>query len=69
MERTEHPDWALIGELGGPAAVARELEIEQNGVQVVQNWKYRGIPPHWKVKRPDLFLPHLSQRRPKAARA
>jgi hypothetical protein len=63
MERKEHPDWALIHELGGPAQVARELEIQDNGVQVVQNWKYRGIPSSWKVKRPDLFLPHLSQRR------
>jgi hypothetical protein len=63
MERKEHPDWTLIGELGGPAEVVRRLGLQENGLQVVQNWKYRGIPSRWKLDRPDLFLPHMSQKR------
>lgn len=55
----EHPDWALITELGGPAKVARLLELGDGGIQRVQNWKQRGIPSAVKLQRPDLFLPDL----------
>lgn len=62
MAQPEHPDWALITELGGPAKVARELNLKaENGVQVVHNWKYRGIPSKVKLQRPDLFLPQMGQ--------
>jgi hypothetical protein len=54
-----HADWAGVESLG-PANVARELGVS---LQVVQNWKYRGIPSRWKLDRPDLFLPHMSQKR------
>lgn len=51
------PDWELITELGGPAKVAKELGLPSaSGLQTVQNWKYRGIPAHIKVRRPDLFM-------------
>jgi hypothetical protein len=67
MERKVHPDWTLIQDLGGPAAVARELHLPAaSGVQTVQNWKHRGIPYKTKVDRPDLFMPHL---RPKVRAA
>lgn len=49
-------DRALIDALGGPAAVAKELGLPAaSGVQTVQNWKGRGIPPRHKLRRPDLF--------------
>lgn len=52
-----HPDWALILALGGPAKVAEILGLPKNGgVQRVQNWKHRGIPPAVKVQYPALFL-------------
>lgn len=55
-----HPDWHLIEKLGGPTAVAKELDLpEASGVQTVQNWKYRGIPSKTKLSRPDLFLRNL----------
>lgn len=41
-----HKDSELIDKLGGPAEVARKLGFEMpKGIQRVQNWKYRGIPP------------------------
>ncbi|MGZ9713919.1 hypothetical protein ACXX82_24280 [Glaciimonas sp. GNP009] len=45
--------------LGGPAKVAELLGLDKTrgGVQRVQNWTTRGIPPKEKLARPDLFLP------------
>jgi len=49
-------DSKLIDDLGGPAKVARLLGYpNQGGVQRVQNWKSRGIPPKVRLERPDLF--------------
>lgn len=63
-------DCALIDGLGGPAAVARTLQLPAtSGVQTVQNWKTRGIPAGVKVSRPDLFLPNLKPRRQSQASA
>lgn len=60
MEQPSHPDWILIQQLGGPAALARELKLpEKSGTQTVQNWKTRGIPARVKLQRPDLFLADL----------
>ena len=63
MEQTDHqahPDWALITELGGPLKVAERLGLaKEGGVQRVQNWKYRGIPPAVKLEHPELFLPEM----------
>jgi hypothetical protein len=50
-------DKQLIEELGGPAKVAKLLGYDKHGgVQRVQNWTYRGIPPKVKIEYPDLFL-------------
>lgn len=58
--KTDHPDWALITRLGGPAKVAKLLSYElQGGTQRVQNWRYRGIPASVKLGRPDIFLTEL----------
>ena len=49
-------DKKLIDGLGGPARVAELLGYgKQGGVQRVQNWTTRGIPPRVKLERPDLF--------------
>lgn len=49
-------DSKLIDHLGGPAKVARLLGYSNaGGVQRVQNWKSRGIPPKVRLERPDLF--------------
>ena len=58
MDLEEHPDWALIVNLGGPAKVARLLNLEDGGVQRIQNWKFRGIPAAMKLHHPELFLPN-----------
>ncbi len=52
-------DKKLIEELGGPTKVAELLGYDKahGGVQRVQNWMTRGIPPKEKLARPDLFLP------------
>lgn len=64
-DATDHPDWALVTALGGPVKVAEMLGYAKyGGVQRVQNWKTRGIPPAVKLERPDLFLPHLKDERP-----
>lgn len=64
-EPADHPDWALVTALGGPVKVAEMLGYAKyGGVQRVQNWKTRGIPPAVKLERPDLFLPHLKDERP-----
>jgi hypothetical protein len=54
-------DKQTILDLGGPTEVARllGLDIENGGVQRVQNWIKRGIPPKEKLARPDLFLPEF----------
>ena len=46
-------DKALIQTLGGPARVAERLNTT---VQVVSNWKKRGIPWQVKVKHPEMFM-------------
>ena len=53
-----HTDSKLIEALGGPTKVAELLQYDKRagGVQRVQNWLTRGIPPGVKLKRPDLFL-------------
>jgi hypothetical protein len=51
-------DCALIEKHGGPADLAAKLGLpEASGYQTVHNWKTRGIPAGWKLRRPDLFLP------------
>lgn len=52
-------DEDLIQHLGGPAKLAERLGYDKFGVQRVQNWKKRGIPPSVKLERPDLFLTEL----------
>lgn len=51
-------DKKTILDLGGPTEVARLLGLDtaKGGVQRVQNWMTRGIPPKEKLARPDLFL-------------
>lgn len=50
-------DKKLIEELGGPTKLCELLGYEKHGgVQRVQNWLARGIPPKVKLERPDLFL-------------
>jgi hypothetical protein len=50
-------DKQLIEDLGGPTKVAELLGYDKHGgVQRVQNWLSRGIPPKVKLERPDLFL-------------
>jgi len=51
-------DAELIRQLGGPAALAQRLGYDKanGGVQRVQNWLKRGIPPAVKVAHPDIFL-------------
>lgn len=61
---TPTDDKALIESLGGPAKLAETLGYEkEGGIQRVQNWLTRGIPAAVKLERPDLFLPHLKQKR------
>jgi hypothetical protein len=63
MFNTEMDDKELIAYHGGPAKLAEKLGYgKDGGVQRVQNWLARGIPPKVKLERPDLFLadlPHL----------
>ena len=50
-------DTELIAHYGGPAKLARLLGFpEQGGVQRIQNWTTRGIPPAVKVQFPEIFL-------------
>ena len=59
-------DCALIDELGGVRKVADMLGYPPDGgVQRVQNWKARGIPPAVKVMYPAIFL-STKKRRPTA---
>lgn len=54
---TLEQDRATIARLGGPTVVADLLGYDKSagGVQRVQNWLKRGIPPRVKLERPDLF--------------
>lgn len=51
-------DAELIKALGGVSKVAELLGYDKDsgGIQRVQNWLTRGIPPKVKLERPDLFL-------------
>jgi len=60
-------DAELIKELGGPAKLAKRLGYDQGGVQRVQNWVKRGIPPAVKVQHPSLFLRSLRRAKPTQA--
>lgn len=63
MSTQFHADSELIDRLGGPAEISRMLGIDpsRGGVQRVQNWKYRGIPEIWRLRRPDIFGPAPTQ--------
>ena len=65
---TKHEDSALIDELGGPTKVAELLGLDtaNGGVQRVQNWTTRGIPPKEKLARPDLFLRNFTITHPES---
>lgn len=53
-------DSELIDRLGGSSALAKRLGYPLlGGVQRVQNWKRRGIPPRVKLEWPELFLKPL----------
>ena len=50
-------DKQLIESLGGPANVAKLLGYNKpGGVQRVNNWLSRGIPPKVKLEYPEIFL-------------
>lgn len=51
-------DKELIRELGGPTKLAVLLGYDKThgGVQRVQNWITRGIPPQVKLDFPHIFL-------------
>ena len=50
-------DTELITYYGGPAKLARLLGFpKRGGVQRIQNWTTRGIPPAVKVQFPEIFL-------------
>lgn len=52
----KHPDNALILALGGPAKVAKKLNLPRlGGVQRVQNWTTRGIPAAVRLEHMSLF--------------
>lgn len=57
-------DKELIESLGGPTRLAERLGFDKTkgGVQRVQNWMTRGIPPKEKLARPDIFLQQLGRR-------
>lgn len=62
-------DKEIIQNLGGPTKVAELLGYDKTsgGVQRVQNWMTRGIPPKVKLDHPDLFLrgfPHTTHPSP-----
>ena len=59
-------DAELIAHHGGPTKLARLLDFpDRGGVQRIQNWISRGIPPAVKVKHPTLFLaPELLKAEP-----
>jgi hypothetical protein len=61
-ENTMSDDKKLIEELGGPSKLCELLGYAKHGgVQRVQNWLVRGIPPKVKLERPELFLNRASE--------
>jgi hypothetical protein len=53
---TTHEDAQIIKFFGGPAALARKLELnERHATQRVSNWIKRGIPPAIRVKHRRIF--------------
>jgi hypothetical protein len=64
-------DKELIEQRGGPTRLAEELGFNKTtgGVQRVQNWTTRGIPPRVKLSRPDIFMPPTKPRPRKASTA
>jgi hypothetical protein len=64
-------DKELIEKHGGPKRLAEELgyDITSGGVQRVQNWTTRGIPPRVKLDRPDLFIKATRTRAPRKVSA
>lgn len=55
-------DAELIEHLGGPTKVAALLSLEKDGgVQRVQNWITRGIPPKVKLEFPEIFLKSINR--------
>ena len=58
-------DKELIEDFGGPTKLAVILGYDKfrGGVQRVQNWMTRGIPPRVKVDNREIFL---SKRKPRA---
>ena len=63
-------DKHLIVSLGGPTKLAALLGFDKTagGVQRVQNWMSRGIPPKEKLARPDLFLRQAAEQKLAAPR-
>lgn len=61
-----HTDAQLIEDLGGSAKVASLLgyDTKSGGVQRVDNWKRRGIPPRVKLDHPHVFLARLHGEQP-----
>lgn len=50
-------DRKLIEDLGGPTKLADILGYDKHGgVQRIQNWLSRGIPPKVKLQHPGIFL-------------
>lgn len=65
MAKPMSDDKKLIADLGGPAAVAELLGYKKaGGVQRVQNWTVRGIPPKVKLEHPAIFLAPPGTARP-----
>lgn len=64
LNPTLEADKALIQAFGGPTQLAMLLGFTKpGGVQRVQNWTVRGIPPAIKVKRPEIFLRDIKAQR------
>lgn len=54
---TINADRKLIEGLGGPTKLAEILGYDKHGgVQRIQNWLSRGIPPKVKLQHPEIFL-------------
>lgn len=50
-------DRKLIEDKGGPTKLAEILGYDKHGgVQRIQNWISRGIPPKVKLQHPEIFL-------------
>jgi hypothetical protein len=68
MSKDTHPDASVIERLGGPTKVAEMLGLDKRrgGVQRVQNWITRGIPPAVKLEHQGIFLHEVHAPRPNA---